>query len=442
MAVSPRKASVAQTLLTGSVSAIVCWLTIRRRLAGHAGLVTGDAKSYRGRHQASKETPPRSDHLTHSWKNSLVDLVPGEPDRDFFDSARRSAERAEDKLAVGLPFRVAGLAVPAVEPAWLAEWSSVSMTVEEISLFYGRMDAPSGPAVTVSTSIIGDYGRQLNSLEYELADERDRLYDHAGIDEADPSDPPVHLAAALVIDGASVEVDVCRHGGLWAARAELPAPEPGANNNRLVVTVVARGVPFEDLELTSVEDLRPFVVERRRVIDERRAAGPPPRPEPIIPPDPDLYRALIDETLREAREIEQAHAEGRPPSPRPRSSGQQRHALWQAAVESHSRSRGLSTEQSNAAVTTMVNQMVQLAEAAPWFGDAALRNAAIDESLAYAARGEVVRSQRAQDTWQALWSRGQSLAPATLAREARDRSLADRSRWLQEWDLWVMERGR
>jgi len=66
----------------------------------------------------------------------------------------------------------------------------------------------------------------------------------------------------------------------------------------------------------------------------------------------------------------------------------------------------------------------------------------IDESLAYAARGEVVRSQRAQDTWQALWSRGQSLAPATLAREARDRSLADRSRWLQEWDLWVMERGR
>ena len=44
--------------------------------------------------------------------------------------------------------------------------------VHEISLFYGRMDAPAGPAVTVTTSIVGDYGHQVHSLEYELADER------------------------------------------------------------------------------------------------------------------------------------------------------------------------------------------------------------------------------------------------------------------------------
>jgi len=104
----------------------------------------------------------------------------------------------------------------------------------------------------------------------------------------------------------------------------------------------------------------------------------------------------------------------------------------------------------------MVNQMTQLAEAAPWFGDAPLRAAAIGETVAYTARGEVVPSQRAQEAWEAYWARHPSPPffrqafesgdidhdrRAALAREHRDRYLGDRGRWLREWALWAMERG-
>ena len=400
----------------------------------------------------------------------LVSGEPGGPERAWLESVRRQGELSQDQLAAAPPFRVAGLAMPLVEPSYLAGWSWESMTthgraegatvhgegVHEISLFYGRMDAPAGPAVTVTTSIVGDYGHQVHSLEYELADERDRLFDHAGIDEPDPSGTPAHVTGLLRIGGAPVQADVCRHGELWAARAELALAEAGPNNNRLVVTVVALGIAFEKVELAWVEDLRPLVLARRRLLDERLAEGPPPSPTPTFPPDLDVHRELIEGSLRQARQIEEALAEGRPPSPRPRSSGRDHHALWQAAVESQSQRRSQSAEQANAAVTAMVNQMTQLAEAAPWFGDAPLRAAAIGETVAYTARGEVVPSQRAQEAWEAYWATRPSPPffrqafesgdidrdrRAALAREHRDRYLGDRGRWLQEWALWAMERG-
>ncbi|MGH2716955.1 MAG: hypothetical protein ACRDJU_00020, partial [Actinomycetota bacterium] len=89
--------------------------------------------------------------------------APHGQDGTAIDPATRS--RPGDLRKVNPPFRVAALVVPTLTPAWLARYSWGSMTtgtgfneawaytegVHEISLFFGRMDAPSGPAVTVAT---------------------------------------------------------------------------------------------------------------------------------------------------------------------------------------------------------------------------------------------------------------------------------------------------
>src|SRR6266581_5479937 len=102
-------------------------------------------------------TPLRSYSLMTSpraaqWENSHVELVsgePGGPERAWLESVRRQGELSQDQLAAAPPFRVAGLAMPLVEPSYLAGWSWESMTthgraegatvhgegVHEISLF-------------------------------------------------------------------------------------------------------------------------------------------------------------------------------------------------------------------------------------------------------------------------------------------------------------------
>lgn len=212
--------------------------------------------------------------------------APRNTGRDAADPAASS--RPGDPGKVNPPFSVAALVAPALTPAWLARYSWGSMTtgvgfdeawaytegIHEISLFFGRMDAPSGPAVTVATTIIDDESHQLNTLESELASERHRL---AGSATAAPAASSSPSAESLRVGGAVVPAGVCRSGELWAARTELEVPEPGSRGNRLIVTVVARGVPFEATALDWVDDLRPFVAERRRMIDVIRNEGPASR---------------------------------------------------------------------------------------------------------------------------------------------------------------------
>lgn len=185
------------------------------------------------------------------------------------------------------PFRVAALVAPTLAPAWLARYSWGSMTtgggfddawaytdgIHEISLFFGRMDAPSGPAVTVATTILDDKSHQLRSLECELTSERHRLADHPSCPIGDAPGSAAHPSGSLLLGGALVCVDLCFQGELWAARAET---QPSVKCNRLVVTVVARGVPFDRVTLDWVDDLRPFVAERRRMIDVIRNERQPP----------------------------------------------------------------------------------------------------------------------------------------------------------------------
>lgn len=174
------------------------------------------------------------------------------------------------------------MVTPSLRPAWLARYSWGSMTtsggldgawaytegIHEISLLFGHMDAPSGPAVTVATTIIDDEAHELRSLESELASERHRLAGSAS--DSGNGEGAAASAGVLTINGAAVPAALCCAGELWAARAELEVPEPGSKANRLVVTVVARGVPGEVAAFDWVDDLRPFVAERRRMIDAIR----------------------------------------------------------------------------------------------------------------------------------------------------------------------------
>lgn len=192
------------------------------------------------------------------------------------------SSRSSGPEKVNPPFRVAALVTPSLTPAWLARYSWGSMTtsggfdeawaytegIHEISLLFGHMDAPSGPAVTVATTIIDDDAHELRSLESELASERHRLAGSAS--GSDIGEGTAESAGALKINGVAVPAALSCAGELWAMRAELEVPEPGSRANRLVVTVVARGVAGEVAAFDWVDDLRPFVAERRRMIDAIR----------------------------------------------------------------------------------------------------------------------------------------------------------------------------
>lgn len=79
--------------------------------------------------------------------------------------------------------------------------------------------------------------------------ERNRVADHAGVDEEEPATQPEYERARLPFG----EALICRHGAVWAAR--VPAePEPGAAE---VVTLTGRGVAPELIHLEPVADLRP-----------------------------------------------------------------------------------------------------------------------------------------------------------------------------------------
>src|SRR5205814_2072946 len=97
-----------------------------------------------------------------------------------------------------------------------------------------------GPMVSVRSALVGESGSREDDLVDVLPGERDRLFDHTGIDEPDPTDVDERVAT-IVIDGARTPATVRAEGNLWAARCELEGPE----GKTLIVTLVSRGVSVE-----------------------------------------------------------------------------------------------------------------------------------------------------------------------------------------------------
>lgn len=307
-----------------------------------------------------------------------------------------------DELRDAPPFDVVGLVSPQLEPLSLAESGRGGNGWNLISLHYGESLSSTGPAVCVRTAVQRQDGHVEPDLSELIADERNRLFDHAGIDEPDPIDDPIDDLRTLEIDGGRVDARLLLDGELWAARVEFP-PGVGVENGRRVVSVVSRGVAPSDVRLAFVRDLNPYLDGRDRFIKSmiERGAGSAPGGG-SVPEGEAALRGIIEYCIRESEEHEERRGVGRRRSPR--QSPDHRYELWRAAVRFQASAWDQGEHQANEQVTSVVNHLGRLSREAPWFAVREdVRSAAIDEAIAYVARGEAVASADAQRAWNELW---------------------------------------
>ena len=349
-----------------------------------------------------------------------------EPSREEWIRRLREIARQDAEELVPRPdFGVLGLAAPVLRPAALAATGQLNGEWESVSLGYGDPTAAGGPYVSLTTSL----GPHVVTTEAEaellraIDAERDRVADHAGVDDDEPASPPEFERASLPFG----EALICRHGTVWAARV---AAEPGA-----VVTVTGRGVAPESIRLEAVADLRPYVEARNEIIgqlaERHRSAAPP-----VLEPAEGVaaLRALAEHTLdQHARMRESAH-DLRTPRLRAGESGLY-HALWRRAVSEQQRVAGVDKRAADEVVTLVINHLGHLLEDAAWFADPRLRAAAIDETLRHAMLGDDVPSLAAQQAWARYWS-------ARMARQGWGSpdpraSQPAATAWLAAWAAWA-----
>ncbi len=359
-----------------------------------------------------------------------------EPDRGEWVARMRERARLDAEALLPCPaFGVFGLATPPLRPIALAQAEQVDGEWETITLAYGNWADPAGPFVCVASAVAGP-GTARVGAEAELVGvidrERNRIADHAGVDENEPPGPPEYWAEELRVGGVSVSGLVCRHGSVWAARLRADG---------VTVTVAGRGVGPGSVSLGPVADLEPYLRGRSEMLGrlaERHRQQPPPALEPAE--GVAAYRALAEAELESHSRLIAALRAGREPRHRA-GEGATRHALWQRAVHEQTRISGIDARQAGESVTLVVNHLTHLQEQAPWFtAEPRLRAAATDETLRYAVLGEDVPSGSAQQAWAGYWAHHTSRAAhepgaALQAELTADGSLI--SAWLQAWSAWA-----
>jgi hypothetical protein len=355
-----------------------------------------------------------------------------EPSREEWIRRLREIARQDAEELVPRPgFGVLGLAAPVLRPAALAASGQMNGEWESIGLAYGDPTVADGPYVLVTTAS----GPHVVTTEAEaelvraIDSERDRVADHARVDDEEPASPPEFSRARL----PAGEALICRHGTVWAARV---AAEPGT-----VVTVTGRGVAPESIRLEPVADLRPYVEARNEIVgqlSERHRSAAPPVLEPAE--GVAALRALAEHTLDRHERILKSASDRRMPRHRagdPALYG----ALWRRAVREQQRVAGVDKRAADEVVTLAINHLGHLLEDAPWFADPRLRAAAIDETLRHAMLGDDVPSLPAQQAWARYWSarmalqRWGSADPGTPGDPRASQPAA--TAWLAAWAAWA-----
>ncbi|GAC1366271.1 MAG: hypothetical protein NVSMB32_10450 [Actinomycetota bacterium] len=246
------------------------------------------------------------------------------------------------------------------------------------------------------------------------------------------------------MEGVPLPALVCCSGDLWAGRAELAAPDSGI---RSYVTVIARGVAYEQLALAWVEDLRPYLTEHRRMLRDYLEH---PLAVHTAPPVSDAVRTFVDVSLRQTYLRRGAGIGDRIPKGASRVSGEEYLAFWEAAVDLQTE-RTKDRNDAHATIESIEEHINELVVACPWFrSDAYLRGLAIDETVAHAARGQTVASQRAQEMWEqrrdilrvSFEDEGdpptdEMAALVATMRRQEDLRDGDARQWVKEWDLWA-----
>lgn len=336
-------------------------------------------------------------------------LPPG-PSRDHASVETAEAlRRVDEQLLAGPSFPVYGAASPRLGAERLAEAESLSAGITAVGLYCGDLFVATGPMLYVRTAMVDlDEGSIMEpDLPDVVADERDRLYDHAGIDELEPPDAENRTAGLPVADRL-MRVDVRHEGQVWAARTSLRHTMTDGLQAAVTVTVVGRGVPVESVRLDTVDDLAPYLRGRDQAQQLERA------PLPCRPDDWDLppthgfegHFALLEASLAEVEAGHKAMSEGRGYRPR-RGWMARQQRLREAAVRAQMKLATQSRSEAEESVWSLVSHMMQLSAEAGWFADDRLRQAALEESVRYHVFDSDVASSPAQEAWQRSGGRAQ-----------------------------------
>lgn len=370
-----------------------------------------------------------------------VELVPEGPEGN---DARARMQELMSGVRADLARRssVYGVDRPDLAPRVLGAFDSVGVT-----LYAGDLLAVDGPMVSVRTAQVRPTGPQELSLVEQLADERSRLVEHAGLDEV-PAQLAVLGASTVHLGDRVLPAEMCEDGVLWAAQATV-VPDVTAP---VTVTVMGRGVSLEQIRLALVTDLQPYWQGQERYVADLAARHPDVRPEDLVLPAAhglQAHRALIEFCLRESEERRARLQAGRR---RPRRSGRfaERQQVWEVAVRAQMDLAEQQRQEANEYVTAMVNQLVDLASNSSWWHDTALQVAAIEEVLGYQVFGAAVASRDAQQAWLRARSRRAGLlstdsAPLSpdshegLLRRAGEMQGLER-RAQRAWDAWADSR--
>jgi hypothetical protein len=342
-------------------------------------------------------------------------------------------------------FRIYGPTAPLLDSPTLASWERHDSKLVKVVLSHGSLFETEGPYVGVQSTLTGA-GHRPRSLQDVIEDERDRLFEHAGVDEGEGPDLAVESEPWFTVDGIPIRAALRGEGLLWAARFHVGGPDSplrSRGGEPVTVTVTGRGITPDRVALRTVEDLRPYAYgrqERLAQLEERRqqAAAEPaaPAPEPA-PVGMEAHRRLVEFSVQHALRVEAAVRAGHLPR-EPRGNRGDRGDLWESAVQQQMRLAGEDRDAANEAVTALVNQMVRLAENAAWFPGTDDGRAAVEESIRYTIFDSEVPSVSAQRAWRADWMQELHAREDAVERaHARERMVAS---WLEQWQSWLIER--
>jgi hypothetical protein len=352
---------------------------------------------------------------------------------------RERARLDAEELVPRPDFQVLGVAVPRLRPAALAEFQQVNGEWESVTVAYGDWDAPTGPYLAVATTAVRADPVRRNeraALLRAIDSERNRVADHAGVDDEEPAGPPRFTRSRLAFGDALT----CQHGNVWAARLLTDdPPAAGITGPRVSVTIIGRGITPDSVRLEPVRDLRSLLQARNEILGqliERRRRQPPPVLEPAE--GVAAFRALADYALESHAELKAAIRARRTPRHRA-GEGAVRSALWQRAVREQQRIAGVDKQAADDVVTLVINHLTHLADQASWFTRARLREAAIDETLRHAVLGDDVPSRQAQQAWARYWARRvpRGMGEPGAARAGLVASEPLHAGWLEAWTAWA-----
>lgn len=341
------------------------------------------------------------------------------------------------------PFPTFALDAPDLGEGTLSGCVTAGSQPVSVELRWGDPLAAFGPAITVYSTSAREWAVHEPNLADVLATERRRLYEDP---DAGTAVRITSTTTLLPLGDENVLADIRREGTLWAARTRFTPDRPlfELPPDRVVVTVVGRGIPYADLRLRKESDLTAYLARRRtqlrqlaahdielaglRWTDERLAA----------------HFALVDYEFADDPQTA-VHCGMRPN--RNWDWGQQ---LWDAAVCAHITLTGSSTEEAEDALNSMVSHVLHLSGSVTWFDDARQRKAAIEEIVRFTVDGGSPPSIVAQEAWRTVWER--RMAPETLsplfddASSQFDASFAEGEpsdqEWLAAWLKWRAARGR